>query len=155
VAKQPLSRSVRRARTATKLVAGKSVPEIARETGVSRATAYRDASSPECQYRIAQVLDRRGQQLDELLEKMIQRISEALDADRLIIIGVGEGVQKLARPTDPNLRADHATRMKAASQLMRLYMLGRPVPRSEVADDKPITLEQFERLLQSFTRQTT
>lgn len=155
MAKKPLTRPVRRARTATKLVAGKSVPEIARETGVSRATAYRDASSPECQYRIAQVLDRRGPQLDELLGKMLTRMGEALDADRLIIVGIGEGVQRLARPKDPNLKADHAIRLKAASQLMRLYMLGRPVPHSEVADDKPITLEQFERLLQSFTRHTT
>lgn len=144
------SKRARRTATAEKLVAGKPVSEIAHETGVSRATAYRDAASAEVQFRVARALDRHAEKLEALLGKMLDRLSQALDARRPIIVSMGEGVQEIRFLKDPLLGADHAVRVKAAAQIQRLFILGRPLPQSDGGSNKPITLAEFERLLQTY-----
>lgn len=139
----------RRSATAQKLIAGKSVVEVAKETGVSRATAYRDAASSQVRYQVAVAIDRHHKVIDQILEKSLMRLSQALDAKRLVVVSNGDGRQEIAEIEDADLAADHGIRIKAISQLAKLATIGRALPRDS-EQDRPITFEQFQSLLTSF-----
>ena len=125
-----------------------SVSEVAKETGVSRATAYRDAASSQVRFQVALAIDRHSKAIDQILEKSLMRVSQALDAKRLVVVSK-DGNQEIAEIEDADLAADHGIRMKAIGTLAKLATIGRALPR-ESEQDRPITFEQFQTLLTSF-----
>jgi AcrR family transcriptional regulator len=147
-ARKTSPRTARRKQTAKQVAKGTPVSQIAKSTGVSRATAYRDAASPECRFEIARLLDKSSKQLEKLVSRMLICIDQAFDADRVFILKIPEEPDEIAVSDLP----DHQMRLKAVAQLQRLLILGRPAPRRDSGEDRPITLEQFESLLQTYLR---
>jgi reverse gyrase len=115
-------RTARRQRVAAKVAAGKTVTAIAREEGVSRATASADANSAETRQILAQLVDEHMVAVRRLFSSSLEVLSDALTAET-VVLQPKTGMILTLGP-------DHYARLTAVGRLTRLLTAGRPVPRS-------------------------
>jgi hypothetical protein len=149
-------RSVRRAKVAKGLLEGKAPGEVAREQGISRAAAFKDAASPECRLLIAKALDGHAARIDALLVKSLDSIEAALGACKFQLV-VTETTKDAAGETRSHksieVGVDHYARMTAVRRLIDLCLAGRPTPKPDEGpkEIQTITFEQFKTLLEKHT----
>jgi hypothetical protein len=102
--------------------AGKSTPEIAAELGISRQTAWRVLSSPECQQLVIAAVNGCVARLNLLLANSLDVIDEAMRADRP---RVTKGNRDIIEGGP-----DHYARLTAVSRLLQVFTAGRPKPKT-------------------------
>ncbi len=102
------------------MVDGRTLAEIARNEGISREWASREANSPETRQIIVDLVARHRPAIDELFELSIEAIRSALQAQGHHISQYGQVIE---------LGADHYARMTAVGRLWKLLTVGRPIPK--------------------------
>jgi hypothetical protein len=153
-------RRVRRVKVAQGLLAGKTPAVIAQEEGISRATACRDAASPECRILIAKALDGRAVRIESLIDDSLDAIAAALKACafQLVVTDTtkGEGGEVRTHKS-VQVGVDHYARMTGVRRLIDLCLAGRPTPKPDEGPKEleSITFEQFKTLLEKHTRGNT
>jgi hypothetical protein len=142
VKKKPAGKTaVRRTRIAAGLVKGKTIGKIAKEEGISRGYASREANSPAVALMISTLIDERSERLGQLLDRTISVIEQSYKADRFVMDD-GDVV---------NAGPDHFARLAGVKSYMTLVRLGRAVPKE--AEDKEFqgaTLQQMEAAVMSY-----
>ena len=126
----------RRARVAASLVAGKSVTRIAREEGVSRATASKTANSPEVQLLITALVEAERGKIRTLFQMALEAVEESFGAVRFAVF---EGVKVDCGP-------DHFARLTGVKCLTQLLTAGRQAVKPEVASRKTLSLAELKVL---------
>jgi len=130
------SRARRRA-IAAGVVAGKAIAQVARETGVSRQWASREAQQPETQVELATFLADHHAALRALVAQAVSVIGEGLAATKVVATKEGGAL---------DLGADHYARLQAVKRLIELVTAGQPrVPSGGDQSSDP-TLLTMDRL---------
>lgn len=130
------SKSARQTRVAAALVRGKSVTRIAKEEGVSRATASKAANSPEVQLLITSLVEAERVKIRKLFEQGLDAVQ---DSYRAVRVAVFEGATVDCGP-------DHYARLTAVKCLTQLLTAGRQAVRPEPAARQTLTLEDLKQL---------
>lgn len=130
-------KNARQVRVAASLVAGKSVTEIARAEGVSRATASKEANSPEVQLLITSLVEGERDTIRSLFAKGLSVIGGAFEAERFGVNETGAAVP---------LGADHYARLTAVKCLTQLLTAGRQAVKPEAATKRTLSLEDLKAL---------
>lgn len=121
-------RTKRRQKIAAGVVSGKPIAGIARETGVSRSWASREANSPQTKVLIAELLDEHRDRVRKLVGKALDVIDDAFTAK--------DGKDK-----------DHRVRLLAAKRIIELATAGRKAAEPE-GDAGVFTWESFKLFYQ-------
>ena len=140
---KPVRNSARKLKVASGIIAGTPITQIAAEEGVSRATAHRDAASPEVRQILTILISDKIILLESLLRKALTVIEDAFGAQ--ILTATKEGRVVTVGP-------DHYARLAAAKRFIELTTAGRPVPKAPEPppDRRRITLTEFEEILQQY-----
>lgn len=138
------TRETRRQKIAAAVVEGKPIAAVARETGVSRSWASREANSDGTKLLISELLDAHRDRVATLVDKALTRIDEALDATDLE--GVPQQGKKKGELVFP---PDHRVRLLAAKRIVELSLAGRV--REESRQEVTITWEAFVGLYNAKT----
>jgi hypothetical protein len=140
VGKTP-KKAARRVRIAAGLIKGKSIGRIAKEVGVSRGYASREANSPAVALMIATLIDERSKVLGKLLDETIRVIADSYKAVRTV----------MDEHAKVNLGADHFARLAGVKAYMQLVRLGRANPKeSEEREFQGATLQQMEAAVMAY-----
>jgi len=135
--RQAPGKTARRARVAASLVAGKTVTRIAKEEGVSRATASKTANSPEVQLLITSLVEAERDTIRELFVKGLAVVGGSFEAERWGVDDKGLAVL---------LGADHYARLTGVKCLTQLLTAGRQAVRPEPPAKKTLSLEALTKL---------
>lgn len=127
----------RMARVAASLVRGKSVTAIAKNEGVSRATASKTANSPEVQLLITSLVEAERVKIRDLFQQGLTAVGESFQASRTIVTQLGEVVDG---------GPDHYARLTGVKCLTQLLTAGRQAVRPEPAARQTLTLEDLKQL---------
>lgn len=122
---------MRRQRLAAAVIAGKPISEAARDEGVSRTWASREANSTETKIIIASMLDLHRPEVEKLLRQALKAIRGAFAAK-------------------DGKHADHRVRLIAAKRVIEIATAGRRVEETDT-QERTITYEQLEELYRSKT----
>jgi len=135
--------TARRRKIAAGLVAGKAVAEVARETGISRQWASREAQQPETQVELATFLAEHQLALRGLVARAVSVIGEGLGATKVVATKEGGAL---------DLGPDHYARLQAVKRLIELVTAGQA--RVPTGGDQPSdpTLLTMDRLRAVFER---
>lgn len=125
------ARSQRRQKIAAGVIAGKPIAAVAREQGISRTWASREANSSETKVVIASMLDRHSVKVEALVALALHAVKKAF--------GAMDGK-----------KPDHRVRLIAAKRVLEMALAGRTVEATTM-QDSTITWEQFEELYRSKT----
>jgi hypothetical protein len=115
-------RTARRKRAVAGAVAGRSTSEIARDQDCSRTTIAADLKSAEARMEGERLIARYSPYIDQLLEKALLRIGDALDAKRVVVLAVGLGITEASELE----YADYNVRLAAVKRLAEIIRLARP-----------------------------
>lgn len=124
------ARKKRRQKIAAGVIAGKAIAAVARDEGVSRSWASREANCTETKVIIASMLDRHVDKLEVLVGKALVAIHDAFRAK-------------------DGKRPDHRVRLIAAKRVIEMALAGRTASTS--TEERTITWEQFQVLYRSKT----
>jgi hypothetical protein len=132
--------AARRQRLAAGLVTGKSVADLAIENGISRATASRDANSPEVRQIIVDLVSSHRKEIDGLFSATVAVIRDAYAADQLVVAKDG---------TVLNIGPDHYARLSAVGRFTKLITAGRPTakPPDEAPAERPNPWSDFAAMM--------
>jgi hypothetical protein len=122
---------------AASLVKGNSVTQIAREERVSRATASKEANSPEVQLLITSLVEAERVKIRELFVKGLAVVEGSFEAERWGADDKGNAVL---------LGPDHYARLTGVKCLTQLLTAGRQAVRPEPPIKKTVSLEDLQRL---------
>ncbi|HTB10962.1 MAG TPA: hypothetical protein VK752_05300 [Bryobacteraceae bacterium] len=132
-----VAKTARSARVAASLVAGKSVTRIAKEERVSRATASKEANSPEVQLLITSLVEAERDVIRTLFKKGLGVVEGSFEAERWGVDEEGIAV---------SLGPDHYARLTGVKCLTQLLTAGRQAVRPEPAARQTLTLEDLKKL---------
>jgi hypothetical protein len=122
---------MRRQRLAADVIAGKPIAEAARDEGVSRTWASREANSTETKIIISELLDEHRGKVKALIPVMLEAIRGGLHAL-------------------DGKKPDHRVRLIAAKRVIEIATAGRRVEETDTTE-RTITYEQLEELYRSKT----
>jgi hypothetical protein len=129
-------RILKRLIIAEAIVNGSRIAAVARELGVSRSWASREANAPETRLVVADLFERNAEKINGLIRQALAVIQNGLDATKL-----------LRSKTRAWEIVDHRTRLEAVHLFIRLMATGafdhlpppsrgsRPIPRPECHDE--------------------
>lgn len=129
--------AARKARVAAALVAGRSVTEIAKKERVSRATASKEANSPEVQLLITSLVEAERDMIRTLFQKSLRAVEESFSAERISVGDKGKLI---------NCGPDHYARLTGVKCLRDLLTAGRQAVKPEPKKQAMLTLEQLKEL---------
>jgi hypothetical protein len=124
-------------------VAGKAVAQVARETGISRQWASREAQQPETQVELATFLAEHHAALRGLVARAVNVIGEGLAATKVVATKEGGAL---------DLGADHYARLQAVKRLIELIGAGKPAAVAGAGESNDPTLITMDRLRAVFER---
>jgi hypothetical protein len=133
--------TARRRKIAAGLIAGKAIAQVARETGISRQWASREAQQPETRIELAGLLGSQHAKLERLVARAVAVIGAAMGATKVAAIKDGGTV---------DLGADHYARLQAVKRLLELIVACKPLAVGDAGDDQ--TLITMDRLRAVFER---
>jgi hypothetical protein len=138
------ARTVLRWKLAAAVVTGQPIAEIARQAGVSRSWASREAHSPETRLLIDGILDKHAAEVKELIELGLIAIRDCLGPVHTIKM---PGKKTRIEPNDPRVR------LLALKRVIELSAAGRS-KHEEVAGGGTITWQQFLTLYEAHQAET-
>lgn len=157
--------TARRRKVAEGAVRGKPAVAIAAETGVSRATVHRDLAALETKQVIAELTAKYHAEMEKLFEKTVATIGEAFGARKTAlsknsfdVLRDERGKEILDKDGEKiyverviDMGPDYYARLAAAKCAVGLMVAGKPIPKAPEpsSEEKPVTLEQMQSLLQS------
>ena len=140
--KKPTAAELRAAardqRIAEGIVEGKSVAEIAREEGISRAWASQHANSPAVAQIITSLIQSRLERVHSLFEGALDVIEKSYVAKRIVLDRYGMQI---------DLGPDHYARLTGAKRFLEFALAGRAVPKEEEKGERPLTLADLKALI--------
>jgi hypothetical protein len=114
------------------MVQGKAVAQIARDEGVSRATASKLGNSREVQLLITALVEAQGAKIRELFDLALEAVRDSFSA-----MGQGENAGS----------KDHYARLTGVKCLTALLTAGRSAQKPEPPAKRTFTVEELERVL--------
>jgi hypothetical protein len=126
------SRTARRQKLAARVVTGQPISEIAKQTGVSRSWASREANSPATRILIDRILDTHASDVEELIELGLLAIRDCIGPVYTLRVP-GKKTKKV--PNEPRVR------LLAVKRVAELCAAGRK--HEEGTGDTTITWQQF------------
>jgi hypothetical protein len=135
--------AARRLHIAASVVAGRSITATAKELGISREWASRQANAPETRQLIVSLLAGELERVHQLFDEALKAIQQALHARRR---GLSEGEVV-------DLGPDHYARLAAVGRLVQILTAGRPLPKPPEKPERPkLTLADIARGAQGAKR---
>ena len=135
--------TARRRKIAAGLVVGKAIAEVARETGISRQWASREAQQPETQVELAAFLGQHHAALRGLVARAVEVIGDGLQATKVAATKEGGAL---------DLGPDHYARLQAVKRLIELVTAGQPRVSAGAGESSDPTLFTMDRLRVLFER---
>jgi hypothetical protein len=129
--------AARQARVAAARVAGKTVTQIAKDEGVSRATASKEANAPEVQLLITSLVEAERIKIRDLFVKGLAVVDGSFSAERWGLDEDGTAVF---------IGPDHYARLTGVKCLTQLLTAGRQAVRPEPAARKTLSLDELSKL---------
>ncbi len=124
-------------RVAAGVLAGKSITDIARGEGVSRATASRLGNSPEVQLLVTSLVEAERTKIRGLFTKALNAIQASFEANRT---GIYEGAKV-------DLGPDHFARLTGVKRLTEVLTAGRTSQKPDPPQKKTFTLDDLKQAL--------
>jgi hypothetical protein len=116
------------------------VADLAAENNVSRATASRDANSPEVRQILVELVAAHRPEIDLLFSATVNVIREAYGADQLVVAKDGSVLK---------VGPDHYARLSAVGRFIKLITAGRPTakPPEDAPAERPNPWSDFAAMM--------